>query len=91
MVICPPWFDPPANIPLGGLTGVTLLLALLAALVPAGLVAVTVNVIAVPLVKLVTVIGELVAEADCPLEARAVKDETAKPPLSALAPKATAT
>jgi hypothetical protein len=90
-VSTPPEFDPPANSPLGGLVGVTLSLALLAELVPAALVAVTVKVTALSLVRLVTVKGELLPEAVCPLEAVAVKDVTSKPPVLALALNATMT
>ena len=82
---------PPANKERDAAAGVTLSLALLAELVPTTLVAVTVNVTAVPLVRLVTVRGELLPEAVCPLEAVAVKDVTSKPPVLALALNATTT
>jgi len=49
---------------IGGTVGVTLLDAALAGLVPAAFVAVTVKVKAVSLVKPVTIIGEVVLEAD---------------------------
>ena len=81
---------PPIINPLAAI-GVALSLALLAELVPDALVAVTVNVTAFPLVRLVTVRGELLPEAVCPLEAVAVKDETVKLPASALALNATIT
>jgi hypothetical protein len=56
--ICPAKKPPPKASPIAG-SGVTLLLAALAGPVPVAFVAVTVNVYVVPVVKPVTVIGDV--------------------------------